>query len=77
MPFLALAYYAMVPDLPVFGFTVVPETRKYSYTFSSLAITIDAFLDAIGVKRIAVYIPTMALQPEYHLLSRGLKLSQP
>jgi pimeloyl-ACP methyl ester carboxylesterase len=46
IPLLALNYHVIAPDLPGFGFTVVPETRQYKYTFASLATTVGAFVDA-------------------------------
>src|ERR1700677_4448407 len=40
IPRLADKYRVVAPDLPGFGFTEVPETRHYRYTFDSLAQTI-------------------------------------
>jgi len=45
----------MAPDLPGFGFTVVPSERGYVYTFENLAKTIEAFVDIIGLKRYALH----------------------
>src|ERR1700742_2930619 len=43
IPRLADQYRVIAPDLPGFGFTEVPESRKYKYSFENLAGTIDAF----------------------------------
>lgn len=56
MPRLADRYRVIAPDLPGFGFTEVPEARKYVYTFAALAQTILAFTDALGLKRYALYV---------------------
>lgn len=56
MPRLASDYRVIAPDLPGFGFTEVPPERKYSYTFDSLAGTIDAFAEQLGLKRFAMYV---------------------
>ncbi len=56
IPRLADRYRVIAPDLPGFGFTVVPEKRKYTYTFDALAATIDAFTKAIGLNRYAIYV---------------------
>lgn len=56
IPLLSKQYRVIAPDLPGFGFTVVPEERKYEYTFANLATTIEAFLDALSIKKFAVYI---------------------
>jgi pyruvate/2-oxoglutarate dehydrogenase complex dihydrolipoamide dehydrogenase (E3) component/pimeloyl-ACP methyl ester carboxylesterase len=56
IPRLADRYRVIAPDLPGFGFTEVPEERKYTYTFDALAKTIEAFIDALGLKRYALYV---------------------
>jgi pimeloyl-ACP methyl ester carboxylesterase len=56
IPRLADKYRVIAPDLPGFGFTDVPPERKYSYTFDSLAKTIEAFTDALNLQRYALYI---------------------
>ena len=37
IPRLADRYRVIAPDLPGFGFTQVPEERKYTYSFDALA----------------------------------------
>ncbi|PKS11693.1 hypothetical protein jhhlp_001681 [Lomentospora prolificans] len=39
-----------------FGFTTVPPSRDYQYTFASLTKTLTAFVDALKLKRFAIYI---------------------
>jgi|SRR6267142_935299 len=56
IPLLASKFRLLAPDLPGFGFTEVPAERKYQYTFDSLSLTTEAFLDALGVEKFAVYI---------------------
>src|ERR1700723_685607 len=56
IPRLASDYRVIAPDLPGFGFTEVPAERKYSYTFDGLAITIDAFAQALKLDRYAIYV---------------------
>jgi pimeloyl-ACP methyl ester carboxylesterase len=48
IPRLADNYRVIAPDLPGFGFTKVPETRNYTYSFDTLAGTLQAFTDALG-----------------------------
>jgi pimeloyl-ACP methyl ester carboxylesterase len=55
-PRLASSYRLIAPDLPGFGFTEVPTERKYLYSFDNLAVTINAFVEALGLKRFAIYI---------------------
>ncbi len=56
IPRLADQFHVIAPDLPGFGFTEVPEERKYTYSFDSLAKTMEAFTDALGLKRYAIYV---------------------
>jgi pimeloyl-ACP methyl ester carboxylesterase len=53
---LAGKYRVISPDLPGFGFTEVPAERNYVYTFDNLAKTAEAFVDALGLKRYALYV---------------------
>lgn len=56
IPLLSTRYRVIAPDLPGFGFTVVPSERKYEYNFANLTTTIEAFLDALRIEKFAVYI---------------------
>jgi pimeloyl-ACP methyl ester carboxylesterase len=56
IPRLADRYRVIAPDLPGFGFTNVPEQRKYVYTFDALAETIDKFAQALHLSSYALYI---------------------
>ncbi len=56
MPRLGFRYRLIAPDLPGFGFTGVPDSRKYRYTFEGLTNTLSAFLDALKVERFALYV---------------------
>jgi pimeloyl-ACP methyl ester carboxylesterase len=56
IPRLADKFRVIAPDLPGFGFTEVPENRKYTYSFDALARTIEAFTEALGLNRYAIYI---------------------
>jgi len=56
IPQLADQYRVIAPDLPGFGFTEVPEKRKYVYSFDALATTIEAFTEALGLTRYAIYV---------------------
>lgn len=56
IPALATKYHVIAPDIPGFGFTIVPDSRKYEYTFDAFAKTIGAFLDALSIKKFAVYV---------------------
>ena len=54
IPQLANKYRVIAPDLPGFGFTEVPASRNYKYTFENLCTTFTAFVDALNLKRFAI-----------------------
>ena len=56
IPRLADQFRVIAPDLPGFGFTEVPEKRNYTYSFDALARTTEAFTEALGLNRYAIYI---------------------
>src|SRR5665213_213348 len=56
IPRLADRYRVIAPDLPGFGFTEVPEQRRYTYSFDNLAGTIGKFADALELKEYALYV---------------------
>jgi pimeloyl-ACP methyl ester carboxylesterase len=56
IPRLADKYRVIAPDLPGFGFTVIPEEWRYEYTFDSLAKTMLAFTDALNLTKYARYV---------------------
>ena len=56
IPRLAQRYHVVAPDLPGFGFTEVPAERGYKYSFDAIGKTIEAFVDAIGLKKYAIYV---------------------
>jgi len=56
IPRVATKYRVIAPDFPGFGFTKVEEKRKYKYSFEAIARTMVAFVDAVGLKRYALYV---------------------
>jgi pimeloyl-ACP methyl ester carboxylesterase len=56
MPRLADRYRVIAPDLPGFGFTEVPEHRRYPYSFDALARTIEDFTDVLNLSQYALYV---------------------
>ena len=56
IPRLADRYRVIAPDLPGFGFTEVPEQRRYKYSFDALASTVLAFTDTLQLKSYSLYV---------------------
>ncbi|MGH9623595.1 MAG: alpha/beta fold hydrolase [Bryobacteraceae bacterium] len=56
IPRLSHRFRLIAPDLPGFGFTQVPDERKDVYSFDAFGKTLEAFVDALGLKRYAMYV---------------------
>jgi pimeloyl-ACP methyl ester carboxylesterase len=56
IPKLSDRFRLIAPDLPGFGQTKAPSRGAFEYTFDNLAKTIDAFVQAMGLARYAIYI---------------------
>jgi pimeloyl-ACP methyl ester carboxylesterase len=47
--------FLIAPDFPGFGNSEVPGKSKYEYSFRNLSLTIEHFIDILGLKRPHVY----------------------
>ncbi|KAI0313869.1 hypothetical protein OF83DRAFT_1175270 [Amylostereum chailletii] len=56
LPLLSTDYCVIAPNQPEFGFTEVPAERQYVYMFDGLSKTIEAFVDALGLTKFALYV---------------------
>lgn len=56
IPELTDRFRVIAPDLPGFGQTKSPSRREFTYTFDALADIIAGFVDALGLRRYALYI---------------------
>lgn len=54
IPELSQRYRVIAPDLPGFGFTTSPA--KFEHTFAHMAEVVDDFMEAMGIRRYAVYV---------------------
>jgi pimeloyl-ACP methyl ester carboxylesterase len=48
-------FYLIAPDYPAFGNSDVPDRKDYEYTFHNLSVTIEKFIDQLGLKSFALY----------------------
>jgi pimeloyl-ACP methyl ester carboxylesterase len=55
MPRLASRFHLIAPDLPSFGFTRV-DAGDYRYTFAQLTEAVQGFVDALALRRFAMYV---------------------
>jgi pimeloyl-ACP methyl ester carboxylesterase len=49
-------YHLIAPDYPGFGQSSSPSPTEYQYTFDNLAATMNAFIDAIALKKFSLYV---------------------
>lgn len=56
IPILSTQYHIIAPDLPGFGYSDAPSRTEFTYTFDNLAKTMQSFIDALGLKRFAIYV---------------------
>jgi pimeloyl-ACP methyl ester carboxylesterase len=55
IPLLATRFHVIAPDYPGFGHSDMPAPSQYRYTFDQLAVTMDRFLQALGLERYVLY----------------------
>ncbi|MEN0053108.1 MAG: alpha/beta hydrolase [Mucilaginibacter sp.] len=56
IPVLAAKYHVIAPDLHGFGYSDSPDHTKFTYTFDNLANSMQGFIDALKLKRFALYV---------------------
>ncbi|WHT15707.1 alpha/beta hydrolase [Crossiella sp. CA-258035] len=49
-------YHLVAPDLPGFGHSDTPDPAEFAYTFDRLAEVITGFVDALDLRRYALYL---------------------
>ena len=55
IPQFADTYHVIAPDYPAFGHSETPDRAKFTYRFDRIAEIIDDLLDALDVRRFALY----------------------
>ncbi|MBS1523853.1 MAG: alpha/beta hydrolase [Bacteroidetes bacterium] len=48
-------YHLVAPDYPAFGNSDAPSKDEYQYTFHNLSVTMEKFIDQIGLKQFSLY----------------------
>ena len=49
-------FHLIAPDYPGFGQSSSPLPSGYDYSFQNLAVTIDHFIDVLGLKKFSLYV---------------------
>jgi pimeloyl-ACP methyl ester carboxylesterase len=56
IPLLAGRFHLVAPDLPGFGQSDMPDPKRFTNNFDTIAKAIDRFTEVIGLKRFAIYV---------------------
>jgi pimeloyl-ACP methyl ester carboxylesterase len=56
IPLLADRYHIIAPDYPGFGYSSMPAVKEFKYTFDHLALVVDHFTQAVGLKNYTIYV---------------------
>jgi pimeloyl-ACP methyl ester carboxylesterase len=70
IPLLSDRYHLIAPDYPGFGYSATPSPEDFTYTFDHLADVMEAFVDAIGLPRYALYVQDFGGPVGFRLASR-------
>jgi pimeloyl-ACP methyl ester carboxylesterase len=70
IPQLADRHHLIAPDYPGFGNSACPGVDEFSYTFDHLADVLEAFTEAIGLERYALYLQDFGGPVGFRLAAR-------
>jgi len=56
IPALADHYHVLAPDYPGFGYSSMPSTQEFEYSFDNLANIVEKFINNIGLKNYSLYL---------------------
>lgn len=70
MPELADRFHLIAPDYPGYGESSTPPSTKFSYTFDNLADVTEKFVEAVGVKKYALYLMDYGAPIGYRLAAK-------
>ena len=73
---LSADYHLIAPDYPGFGQSSSPSVSAYSYTFDNIALTINHFVDALGLKKFSLYVHDYGGPVGFRMASQRPKLIQ-
>ena len=71
IPQLSDRFHLIAPDLPGFGLTDQPSRDEFQYTFENLTNVIEQFVNAIGLKKYAIYVFDYGAPVGFRLAARN------
>ncbi|MBO9699979.1 MAG: alpha/beta hydrolase [Sporocytophaga sp.] len=73
---LADRYYLIAPDYPGFGNSDMPASTEYQYTFDNISVTIEKFIDTIGLRKFSLFMQDYGAPVGYRIILRRPELLQ-
>jgi len=70
IPRLASSFRVIAPDYPGFGFTSMPDHRKFKYTFENLTNVVEQFTQKLGLNEFSMYVMDYGAPIGYRLALR-------
>lgn len=70
------SYHVIAPDYPGFGHSTAPEVSAYDYTFDNLSVTMEKFIDQIGLKKFSLFIQDYGSPVGFRIAVRRPELIQ-
>jgi len=67
-------FHLIAPDYPGFGNSDMPSTDAYEYTFDNLSVTIEKFIDALGLQKFSLYMQDYGAPVGYRIALRRPEL---
>lgn len=56
IPQLSDCYYVIAPDYPGYGYSSMPSTTEYPYTFENLSILVEKLINGLGISKFILYV---------------------
>ena len=70
IPRLATSFRVIAPDYPGFGFTSMPDHKKFKYSFENLTNVVDQFTQKLGLTKFSIYVMDYGAPIGYRLAIR-------
>ena len=70
------SYHLIAPDYPGFGQSSAPSTTAYKYSFDNLTVTMNHFIDALGLKKFSLYLQDYGGPVGFRIASQRPELIQ-
>jgi pimeloyl-ACP methyl ester carboxylesterase len=71
IPQLADKYHIIAPDYPGFGFSDMPDRKKFAYTFDNYATIVESLLSKLNVDKFSLYVMDYGAPVGFRIASKN------